>query len=214
MIKKEGNIALIFILVIVLIIIGIFMYEQINIKEEISRQGIQPPIIEKPIEEPTKQTPIEEKPVEIDKKEITILISRFDFDKPEIVIEPGTKVIWKNTDDRRHMITNKRLGLFRTMRKSLEQGDTFEYVFTQTGTYEILEANFGINGKVIVEKQTQPILITGGAVVTTNSEPISITGYVVKNMEVNGIGFFIVSINIFLITMIVLVAGFYISKRD
>ena len=118
------------------------------------------------------------------------------FLEVQSLIEPGTKVIWQNTDDRRHMITNKRIGLFRQMRKSLEYMDTFEYTFNETGVYEILEANFGINGKIIVEEKKENI----------------ITGNVIKQIEVNGVAFLLTTVNIFAITMVILIIGFYMSR--
>ena len=148
MITKEVNIALAIILIIAISILGISIYSHYTKEEIIQEELTQETINEIPEE------PVIEKPILVEEpKEITIFISRYEFDKPEIIIEPGTKVIWTNTDDRNHMITNKKLGLFREIRKSLAKGDSFEYTFNDPGTYEILEANFGINGKVIVENK-------------------------------------------------------------
>ncbi len=201
---KERNVILILVLIIALIIIGVSIYNQQIKQEEIILEEV---IEEEPTQQETKQQPenttkeeiitiiVEEQELP---KEVVIQISRFEFDKPEITIEPGTKVIWNNTDTRRHMITNKRIGLFRHMRKSLEFGDTFEYTFNEEGVYEILEANFGINGKVIVEKK----------------DPNLITGQIIRNIEVNGISFLLISINLLVITALALVIGFWISKHQ
>jgi plastocyanin len=192
MIIKKVNISLAIILIITLSILGISIYSHYN-KEEMIQE-----IIDEEIIEETPEEPIIEKPALIEEpKEVTIFISRYEFDKPEITIKPGTKVIWTNTDDRNHMITNKRLGLFREIRKSLAKGDSFEYTFNDPGTYEILEANFGINGKVIVEKKD------------TNM----ITGAVIGALEINGLSFLLISINLFAITLVVLVLGFYVSRH-
>jgi len=193
MIKKKSNLLLILILIVGLVIIGLSLYEQIKEKEllkEYSKEKPEEPV--EIVEEPIKEIIVEEpKP-----KEIIIYISRYDFDKPNIIIEPGTKVIWENKDERRHIITNKRLGLFREIRKSLEYGDTFEYVFNEPGVYEILEANFGINGEIVVAESSE-----------------SITGQIITNIEVNSLGFLLIAINLFVITTIALIIGFYFSKR-
>ena len=189
---KEVNVGLGLLLALAIIILAVSIYQGVKEPEEI----IEEVAVEEEIENNTRLVVIEE-PVEIEEeKEVIIQISRFEFDQPEITIEPGTKVIWNNTDTRRHMITNKRIGLFRQMRVSLEQGDTFEYIFDEPGTYEILEANFGINGKVIVEENSN-----------------SITGYMIHSMEVNGVGFLLFTLNLFVLTGIALVAGFYISRH-
>ena len=189
--KREINIGLGLILALAIIIISISIYQGIKEPEEI----IEEPIIEE--ESLTREIVIEE-PEEIIElpKEVIIQIYRFEFDKPEVVIETGTKVIWNNTDSRRHMITNKRIGLFRQMIVSLDQGESFEYIFEEPGTYEILEANFGINGKIIVEDNSN-----------------SITGYVIHSMEVSGVGFLLFALNMFGITAVALVAGFYFSRH-
>jgi plastocyanin len=188
--KKEVSIGLILLLVVALLIIGISIYRQYTQPEEIIQDGAEEE------EKEVVEIEVEEEPEIKEPSEVIISISRFEFDKPEITIKPGTTVIWNNTDTRKHMITNKTIGLFRRMRKSLEFGDTFEYTFNEPGVYEILEANFGINGKVIVE-----------------AEPNLITGQVVKNIEVNGLGFLLVSLNLFGISMVALIAGFYFSRR-
>jgi|TARA_B100002003_G_C13999369_1_gene482514 plastocyanin len=187
--SKEVSIPLILVLVVAISILGLSVYNQYGTEEIIQEEIIEEELVEEPIVE---------KPVIVEEpKEITVFISRFEFDKSEITIEPGTKVIWVNTDERRHMITNKRIGLFRTMRKSLEKGDTFEYTFNDPGTYEILEANFGINGKVIVENTNMGL----------------VTGSVIGELEVNGANFLLLSINLFVITLLVLVIGFYVSRH-
>ena len=187
--KKRG-LSLILILLLAIAVIGFSIYDYLN-KEE----------VQEPVSEEVSETPSEavvEEPKSLASDEVLIQIFRYEFDKPEITIETGTKVIWKNMDTRRHMITNKRLGLFRTLRKSLEYGDTFEYTFNEPGVYEILEANFGINGYVIVEEP----------------KPNLITGYVVANLELNGLNFLLISINLFVITTIALVIGFHISRKQ
>ena len=40
-----------------------------------------------------------------------------------------------------------------------------------------------------------------------------ITGYVIKNIELNGISFLLISINLFVITAIALFIGFHISRH-
>ena len=187
MIKKESVVPLVLVLLLAVIVIGVSIYDQMIMDED---EIIQEEVIEEDMEKPVEvvvEEPEPEKP-----KEIVINIMRYEFDKPEVVIPVGTKVIWNNTDTRRHMITNKRIGLFRMMRKSLELGDTFEYTFDEPGTYEILEANFGIHALVIVEEENQ---ITGGVIGVSSSS------------------FLVFAINLFLITLIILVVGFYVSKH-
>ncbi|TKJ17675.1 hypothetical protein CEE44_04045 [Candidatus Woesearchaeota archaeon B3_Woes] len=185
--KKRHDIALILIVLLGIATIGFSLYDYLN-KEEVQEVAV----------EEVSEEPVVEEPKLLGPNEVLIQIFRNKFDKTEITIETGTKVIWKNMDTRRHMITNKRLGLFRTMRKSLEYGDTFEYTFNEPGIYEILEANFGINGYVIVEEP----------------KPNLITGYVVSNLELNGLSFLLISINLFVITALALVIGFHISRKQ
>ncbi len=188
---KKRRLSLILILLLAFAIIGFSIYDYLN-KEEVTQEKTTEEVSETPSEA------VVEEPKSLASDEVLIQIFRNKFDKPEITIETGTKVIWKNMDTRRHMITNKRIGLFRTLRKSLEYGDTFEYRFNDVGVYEILEANFGINGKVIVEEP----------------KPNLITGYVVANLELNGLSFLLISINLFVITTTALVIGFHISRKQ
>ncbi len=188
---KKRRLSLILILLLAFAVIGFSIYDYLN-KEEVTQEKTTEEVSEKPSEA------VVEEPKPLSSNEVLIQIFRNEFDKPEITIETGTKVIWKNMDTRRHMITNKRIGLFRTLRKSLEYGDTFEYTFNDVGVYEILEANFGINGKVIVEEP----------------KPNLITGYVVANLELNGLSFLLISINLFVVTTLALVIGFHISRKQ
>ena len=137
--------------------------------------------VEVPVEQPNQEdpfiqdTPEEEvkEPVqneELLSKVVTIQIFRKEFDQTEITIVTGTTVIWENKDDRRHMITNPKLGLFRTIRESLELGDTFEYTFNEPGEYLIQEANFGINGNITVVDPKEMPSITGYAVYDLNQK--------------------------------------------
>ena len=186
--KKRHDIALILIIILGIATISFSIYEYTNKKE----------VQESVIEEVSEPQPFIEEPKRVGSNEVLIQIFRTEFDKKEITIQVGTKVIWQNMDTRRHMITNKRLGLFRTMRKSLEQGDTFEYTFDKPGSYEILEANFGINGLIIVEEKP----------------PNMITGYVVSSLEVNGLTFLLLSINLFVLTTLALTVGFHVSRKQ
>ena len=206
MMTKRGRWILIAVLIVALAVIGLVLYQQMVSKEKIVQEEIKVDSVQEPVKavEPAIEEPA---PIKTPSKEITIEISRFAFDKPEVTVPVGTKVIWKNTDERRHMITNPTIGLFRTLRKSLEQGDTFEYIFTEPGTYEILEANFGIRGLVIVEDTGSSSLVAKAG----NNDLI--TGYIVKQIEINGLSFMLISTNLFVITAILLVIAFYISRR-
>jgi len=193
--KKEVTYITIGVVFILAISLGIFTLYQFS-----SKQTIIIPEENAPVQETIKPAVVEE-PIQIAEspKEVTILISRYEFDKPNITIETGTKVIWKNTDDRRHMITDQSDGFLRNLRKSLEYGDTFEYTFDNPGTYKILEANFGIRGIVTVTGKTSS-LITGSVV-----GPLSFDNLDAKDLPV-------VSLNIFAISMTLLIFGFYISR--
>jgi plastocyanin len=194
MLKKEANVVIMVILVIALAIIGVSVYN-IAFKKEVVVQEYVEPAVEEPKNVVGEVTNVQEPE---QNKTVTILIYRYDFDKPEIVIEPGTKVVWKNMDTRQHVILDKRDQLqFRTIKKILDYGDTFEYIFDKEGNYDIIEANFGINGKVIVGDSSSNL----------------ITGNVVKNMELNGGSFFLVVVNLLVFTLILLVLGFYVSRH-
>ncbi|MCK4521498.1 MAG: hypothetical protein KAU20_02910 [Nanoarchaeota archaeon] len=209
MIKKEGNIALIIVIIIALVIIGFSVYNSTQKEEEVS-ETIEEKVEWEPegeAEEKTEEAAVaEEVP-----KEIVVSISRFKFDKPEIIIEPGTKVIWNNTDTRKHMITNKYLGLFRNMRKSLGYGDTFEYTFNEPGVYYILEANFGINGKIIVGKN----VVNADVIVKKKNESgiQSIIGNIVKDLQRGKTNSLTILFTVLLFTTIVFFIGFY-KHRD
>lgn len=193
--EKKRVFVVVLVLALVLVIISTFLYSEFG-KQRETEEKTTPERFSKEVTEEPEETAVGElEIVKEEPKEVVIQILRFEFDKPEVVIEPGTKVIWKNTDTRRHMITNKRIGLFRKMRKSLSYGDTFEYTFNKAGTYEILEANFGINGRVIVKEGN---LITGGAV---------------KSVDVNSNGVVLASAGILALTATTLGVGFYVSKK-
>lgn len=187
---KRGVVILAVLLVIAVISTGIVLYK--SSKEE-PVEVVEIPAAEESVKEPVQEVKesVKEAP-----KEVTIHISRYDFDNANITIATGTKVIWVNDDSRKHMITNPRLGLFREMRKSLEEGDTFEYTFDKAGTYEILEANFGIRGIIIVKDN--------------NYDPI--TGYVVYNLNTEGTKLLKSSVNLLTIVLGILILGFYFNN--
>ena len=184
---KRGALILAILLVIAIVAISIPIYNRLKPIAEVPA----------PAEEIPKEVPVQEtkEPEQEAAKEITVHISRFEFDQPNITIEPGTKVIWVNDDTRRHVITNPHLNLFYDIKKILEQGDTFEYTFTKQGTYEILEANFGIHGVVIVKANSYD----------------KITGYMVYNLETKGTDLLTTSLNLFVIVSMLLLIGFYLN---
>jgi len=191
MVNKGVKIAVYALVAIIIIAVAFFTCNYYSQKKSVEpvkgAEETKAPVIEQP-------EPIIEAAEQ--KKEVLIQIFRYEFDKPEITITPETKVIWKNMDTRNHVILDKRDALqFRTIKKVLGYGDTFEYVFEKPGVYDIIEANFGINGKVIVANNL-------------------ITGNVIKNLEVNGTGFILLSINIFVFTVLALVLGFYLSRKS
>ncbi len=189
--EKKRVFVVVLVLVLVFIIIGTSLYDQFSQNGKITSEETPEEVTEEPEEPIAEELEI----VVEEPNDVVIQISRFEFDRPEVVIVPGTKIIWKNTDSRRHIITNKRLGLFRELRKSLSYGDTFEYTFNEAGTYDILEANFGINGKVIVRERN---LITGNAV---------------KSMDINANSVVLSSVGILALTATTIGVGFYVSKK-
>jgi plastocyanin len=199
MAKKEVNILLVIVLSIAIVGIGFLVYNQYSQKGNVVQETVSPQVESpKDIGSPGEVVDMSDNSEVSEPKQVTILIYRYDFDKPEIVIEPGTTVIWKNMDTRRHVILDKHDALqLRTVKKILEYGDTFEYTFNKVGVYEIIEANFGINGKVIVQ-ETGSNLITGNAV---------------GGVELSGKSFLIGAINLFVVTLALLVLGFYISRH-
>jgi plastocyanin len=59
-------------------------------------------------------------------------IRDFSFIPSEIRIKPGTKIVWTNRDKAAHTVTSD-TGIFAST--LLNQGQSFEFVFTEKGTY-------------------------------------------------------------------------------
>ncbi|WP_211530954.1 cupredoxin domain-containing protein [Methanocalculus chunghsingensis] len=59
-------------------------------------------------------------------------IVRFTFEPDSVTIDPGTTVTWTNMDIAVHSVTSED-GIFDS--GSLPQGHSFEYTFTEPGTY-------------------------------------------------------------------------------
>lgn len=89
-----------------------------------------------------------------------VLINLHDgtFDQPEITVKKGTKVTWKNLDDKPYWFTiyiyvkdEKDTGIENYQSGTLMQGDEFSYVFEQIGEHEIKGQKYaGLQGKVTV----------------------------------------------------------------
>jgi plastocyanin len=67
----------------------------------------------------------------------TMSIKNFTFDPPSITVKVGTTVTWTNADQDPHTVTSDgKSGPLNS--KPLNQGDTFQYTFSQAGTFSYL----------------------------------------------------------------------------
>jgi plastocyanin len=71
------------------------------------------------------------------------------FSQPELTIAPGTEVVWTNRDSMRHSAT---AADFSFDSGTMEEGDTFSFVFNTPGTFDYY-CNFHPNmtGTITVE---------------------------------------------------------------
>lgn len=65
--------------------------------------------------------------------EVSVDISNFSFKDEIIKVSRGSKVTWTNQDSAEHTVTSDDNGPLDS--DLLDQGDTYEYTFDQTGTY-------------------------------------------------------------------------------
>jgi plastocyanin len=67
----------------------------------------------------------------------TVSIKNFAFDPISITVKVGTTVTWTNADQDPHTVTSDgKSGPLNS--KPLNQGDTFQYTFSQAGTFSYL----------------------------------------------------------------------------
>ncbi|MFI9387674.1 cupredoxin family copper-binding protein [Kutzneria sp. NPDC052558] len=67
----------------------------------------------------------------------TVSIKNFAFDPPSITVKAGATVTWTNADQDPHTVTsNGKSGPLNS--KPLNQGDTFQFTFTQAGAFSYL----------------------------------------------------------------------------
>ncbi|QUQ66984.1 Amicyanin [Kutzneria sp. CA-103260] len=67
----------------------------------------------------------------------TVSIKNFAFDPAVITVKVGTTVTWTNADQDPHTVTSDgKSGPLNS--KPFNQGDTFQYTFTQAGTFSYL----------------------------------------------------------------------------
>lgn len=67
----------------------------------------------------------------------TVSIKNFVFDPASITVKVGTTVTWANADQDPHTVTSDgKSGPLNS--KPLNQGDTYQYTFTQAGTFSYL----------------------------------------------------------------------------
>ncbi|MEK7641089.1 MAG: cupredoxin family copper-binding protein [Patescibacteria group bacterium] len=80
---------------------------------------------------------------------ILVSIKGFSYVSESVSVKRGTKVTWTNFDQAGHTVTSD-TGLFAS--KILSQGKSFEYVFTQPGTYTYHCAPHpSMKGEIIVQ---------------------------------------------------------------
>jgi len=76
-------------------------------------------------------------------------MKNFEFAQPVVTIKKGDKVMWTQKDSVPHIVTSD-TGLFDS--PSLKNGETFEYTFTEAGTFTYHCTNHPyMKGKVVVE---------------------------------------------------------------
>lgn len=78
---------------------------------------------------------------------IEVKIENYAFDEKTITVKADTTVVWENYDSAAHTVTGDGLDSGK-----LSKGDTYEYTFTEPGTYEYYCAYHpSMTGTVIVE---------------------------------------------------------------
>ncbi|MEK6867232.1 MAG: plastocyanin/azurin family copper-binding protein, partial [Nanoarchaeota archaeon] len=63
--------------------------------------------------------------------DVEVKIESYSFDEKTITVKAGTTVIWENYDSAPHTVTGDGLDSGK-----MSKGDTYEYTFTEPGTYE------------------------------------------------------------------------------
>ncbi|KXS43822.1 MAG: hypothetical protein AWU59_892 [Methanolobus sp. T82-4] len=121
-----------------------------------------------------------------------IEIRGFAFQPESITIEPGTTVVWTNYDTSQHTVTSAG-GIFDS--GLFGEGETFEYTFTELGTYEYFcTVHQFMEGEVIVsegepETSEQGILVADQPIVNntvTVDEVVSNdSGWIVIHVDEN-----------------------------
>lgn len=110
--------------------------------------------------EPTSKGEITSEAFEEEQMQGSVLINLQDgtFDKPEVTIKKGTKVTWKNLDDKPYWFTvyvyvedEKGKQIERYPSEALNLNDEFSLVFEQIGEHDVKGHEYGgMIGKVIV----------------------------------------------------------------
>ena len=76
-----------------------------------------------------------------------VTIQNFAFNPGTLTVKQGTKVTWTNQDSAAHKIKSDTFNS-----PSLNQGDTFEFVFTAKGSYDYsCSIHPSMTGKIVVE---------------------------------------------------------------
>ncbi|MDW7733221.1 MAG: cupredoxin family copper-binding protein, partial [Methanolobus sp.] len=102
-------------------------------------------------------------PVQAQPQTEDIEIRDFAFQPESITIEPGTTIVWTNYDTAQHTVTSTG-GIFDS--GLFGEGETFEYTFTEPGTYEYFcTVHSFMEGEVVVS-EGEPEPAEPGVVVT------------------------------------------------
>ena len=89
----------------------------------------------------------EETAEETEAADVEVKIEDYAFDEKTITVKAGTTVVWENYDSAPHTVTGDGLDSGK-----MSKGDTYEFTFTEPGTYEYYCAYHpSMTAKVIVE---------------------------------------------------------------
>ena len=155
-IKKEIDIILVVIILIIFLILGSYIGLKDQKKEKVVDSDLIWSITEGSKERFPKiepKPPIEETPAEIVEDEFRIIeIKDTKFDPKELEIAVGTTVHWVNQDSKRKYQVYEKSDNQKFNSGQLNQFQSYEYTFNDPGTYYFNDAVFTfMTGKIIVK---------------------------------------------------------------
>lgn len=111
---------------------------------------------EKEAPEPPKTEVVEEPPEEIAQTGADIIILKNSFEPETLTIKAGSAVVWKNMDDEVHFLSitktdSPRENVLTWVVPRITPGGIADLDFAQPGIYEVRDAVFKFNGKIIVK---------------------------------------------------------------